>query len=99
MEERIEAQEKVCVLSLFDVAWANDQLRYGIALLHGEAVKQDFVGAVLLAGYLARRLESLEYGWQTRILRSWIHRAVKAGSFLQRAKRADSTSEGEEASR
>ena len=93
------SNESFCLDSL-SVVWANEQLRFGIALLHGEAVREDFLGAVFLASYLARRLHLLGYAWQAGILRSWIHKAVKTDSFLsRRAKRGDRAPRCEEASK
>lgn len=58
--------------------WANDILRYSIAVLRGERIVSRPEGRLHIALIMKERLEDAGFWWQARILEFHMHR------FLQR---------------
>lgn len=56
------------------VAWANEQLRFTIAVLQGRVVVSTWPGRLQIALQIKDRLASRGYSWQVKVIEYWIHR-------------------------
>jgi hypothetical protein len=67
-------------IALHSRDWANEVLRYAIAVLRGENVVSKVSGRICIALILKKRLAQDGFWWQVKVLDFWIHRA-QGGEF------------------
>lgn len=71
-------------MEVLDPGWANQRLRFGIQLLHGEVCSQDFSRAIADVVSIRNTLKAAGAWWQAKKLDNWIHLAQKQGDYLAR---------------
>lgn len=53
-------------------AWANDELRYAVLVLKGQAFISDFKGRLAVALYIKEVLDEAGFPWQAERVENWV---------------------------
>lgn len=72
--------EKTSPLDPKDVKWANETLKFIVAILQGKAAICTVKGRIQIALILKNRLAEKGFWWQVKVAEHWIHRA-QGGDF------------------